>query len=194
MKKFWSKETGTVMGMLMAWFLAGAAAGALFANLAYPYRSGETEVLGIYVMERLKENTVSSKSYFYYLLEQRGSRYLFFALAGLTAASRPLAVCGMIGMGFLAGAVGSMAVLQYGIKGMLFFGAANFPQCICYIPSVLVLFTGIYMINGRIWGKRIGMVKNYLILTGLCLLGCLGGIVLETYGNPGFLTWLLSKS
>ena len=121
MKKFWDEEWTGVIGMLAGCFLVGMAAGALFGNLAYPYRGQEADLLGVYLFNRLKEEKIATRSYFYYLLEQRMRGYLFFALAGLTGAARLSAVGGMLVMGFLAGAGGSMGVLQQGIQGALFF-------------------------------------------------------------------------
>lgn len=192
MKKFWNKETGTMMCLLLTCFLAGAAAGALFANLAFPYRSGETEILGIYVMEKLKEQKFPSGSYFYYLLEQRGRVYLFLILTGMTTAARLVAVSGMAALGFLTGSIGSMAILQYGVKGLLLFFAANLPQGIAYVPSILMLLTAVYRGNGKIWKKPGGMIREYLIVSLLCLLGGMMGILSETFVNPRFLSWLFS--
>ncbi|MBS6180933.1 MAG: stage II sporulation protein M [Erysipelotrichaceae bacterium] len=193
MKKFWNRETGAVMGLLIVCFLAGSVAGTIFANLAFPYRSGETEVLGIYVMEKLKEQKISSETYFCFLLEQRCRGWLFFSLAGMTVAARMAVIAGMAGMGFLAGAAGSMAVLQYGVKGMGLFLAANLPQGIVYTPSMLLLVTEIYRGNGKIWKKPGSLIREYLTVSLLCLFGVLLGIVLETFGNPWFLSWVFSK-
>lgn len=46
MKKFWDEEWTGVIGMLAGCFLVGMAAGALFGNLAYPYRGQEADLLG----------------------------------------------------------------------------------------------------------------------------------------------------
>ncbi len=193
MKKFWDEEWTGVIGMLAGCFLVGMAVGALFGNLAYPYRGQEADLLGVYLFNRLKEEKIATRSYFYYLLEQRMRGYLFFALAGLTGAARLSAVGGMLVMGFLAGAGGSMGVLQQGIQGALFFLGANFPQAILYIPSMLFLLGEIYRQNGKIWRKSKGMVKEYVLTVFLCILGGMGGILLETYGNPVFLSWMADK-
>lgn len=193
MRKFWDRETGNVVLLLSGYFLAGVVAGALFGNLAYPYRGQEADVLGMYFLERLREEKIVSRSYFYYLLGQRIRIYLFFALAGLTGAARFAAVGGMLLMGFLAGAGGSMVVLQQGIRGALFFLGVNFPQALCYIPAIFLQVTEVYRKNGRIWKKPKGMMKEYVLVTFLCILGGMAGIFLEAYVNPGFVVWLADK-
>lgn len=86
-----------------------------------------------------------------------------------------------------------MGVLQQGIQGALFFLGVNFPQAILYIPSMLFLLGEIYRQNGKIWRKSKGMVKEYVLTVFLCILGGMGGILLETYGNPVFLSWMADK-
>lgn len=86
-----------------------------------------------------------------------------------------------------------MGVLQQGIQGALFFLGANFPQALLYIPSMLLLLTEIYRQNGKIWRKSRGMMKEYVLTVLLCILGGMGGILLETYGNPLVLSWMAEK-
>lgn len=184
MKKFWNKESIPVMWLLIGCCMLGTAAGAVFANIAYPYRGSEVQVLGIYVAQRLKDQNISSRDYLCYLLGQRFRSFLLFSFLGITGAARAAAVCGIVCMGFLAGAVGSMTMLEYGMRGLAFFLAANFPQALLLVPSMLGLLTGIYRINGRLWKKPAKVIKEYLILVLLSGLGCLLGVLLESYGNP----------
>ena len=193
MKRFWDKEAQAAAVTLAAACAMGLVAGILFANLTYPWRDGGTEVLGVYLLERLEEGVTPSTDYFFYILRLRGGNVLFFFLAGMTAAARGAALLGAGGLGFLAGAAASMAVLQTGIRGMLLFGAANFPQCLFYIPGMLGVLILAYRRNGRIRGARPGALREYL-LTGFLLFLCLlAGIALEAYGNPGFLEWIYSR-
>lgn len=193
MGKFWNRETGNTGAMLAGCFLAGMVLGILFGNLSYPYRGQEADVLGIYLLNRLQEEKIVTRSYFYYLLEQRMRGYLFLILAGFTSIARISTVGMMALMGFLAGAGGSMGILQLGVKGVLFFMGANLPQGICYIPSFFILGVEIYRKNGRIWTKSGEMLKEYMGIALLCLLGAMGGVLLETYVNPFFLSWMAGK-
>lgn len=193
MEKNRNREMSAALGRLLICFLAGAVAGIVFVNLAFPYRSGETEVLGAYVIEKLREQKPASGNYFCYLLEQRCGTYLLFACMGMTVAARLTAVFGMTWTGFLAGAMSSMVILQYGVKGMLFFLAANLPQAIFYVPFMLILLAEIYRENGKIWKKPGSIIKRYVTVSFFCFGGWLLGIVAEAYGNPRFLVWIFSK-
>lgn len=191
MKKIWSREAQHAMKITGICFFTGLVLGTVFANLAFPYRGGESEVLGLYVMEQLKERKIASGDYFVWLLQHRCRAYLFLAVAGMTAAARPVAVLGMGIMGFLAGAAGSMAVLQYGLWGLGIFLAAQFPQVLVYLPVMTVFLAQMYQKNGKFW-KRGEQIRSYFLTALLCLAGWLAGVLLETFLNPGFLSWVFS--
>lgn len=194
MNKFRNKEFIPVMWLLIGCCLLGTAAGAVFSNIAYPYRGSEAQVLGIYVIERLKDQNISSRDYFYYLLEQRFRSFLLFSVLGVTGAARVVSVCAMVCMGFLAGAVGSMIILEYGMKGLGIFFAANFPQALLLVPSIVCLLTGIYYINGRLWKKQGKIVREYLMIVLVSGIGCFLGALLECYGNPLLLARIFPSS
>lgn len=184
MKKFWNRESVQIMWLLIGCCFLGIAAGAIFANIAYPYRGSEAQVLGIYVIERLKDRDISSETYLLYLMENRLRVFLLLMLAGMTGVARGTAVCAAAGMGFLAGAVGSMTVLAYGMRGLGIFLAANLPQTLLYAPSILYLLTGIYQLGGRIFRKQGMVIREYLLMVFLSGLGCLLGVLFECYANP----------
>ena len=192
MNKFWNKEMWAVLWLLMGLGFLGMAFGAIFANIAYPYRGSEAQVLGVYVIEQLKNKKISDRDFLCYLLEERYKSFLVFALGGMTSLARPMSVCVMLCMGFLAGAMGSMTVLQYGVKGFGIFAAANLPQAFLLAPSLLYLLTGIYQINGKIWRKPAAVIKKYLRFVLISGLGCFLGVLLECFVNPALLSKIFS--
>lgn len=189
MKGYGKNEIGIVIGRLAVLGLTGLVAGVLFGNLTFPYRNQESELVGLYLAEKLKESRIDDGAFFSYLLWHRLQGYILFVLAGFTGAARPMAAAGMMGMGFLAGAAGTMAVLQYGIRGMVLFGAAGMPQMLLYLPCLIVLFVHIWIYNGRVAGRY----GEYLAVCFFCLIGRLLGILLEIYGNPPFFSWICEK-
>ena len=58
MNKFWNKEMWAVLWLLMGLGFLGMAFGAIFANIAYPYRGSEAQVMGVYVIEQLKNKKI----------------------------------------------------------------------------------------------------------------------------------------
>lgn len=193
MRIIWNKEAISSAGTLGAGYILGMVAGILFANLTYPFRASGAEVLGMYLLQMLEEGITPGADYLIYILKIRSGNYLFFLLAGLTGAARPAAFFGVLSMGFLGGAAGSMAVLQMGFRGMLLFLAAGIPHGLLYIPAFMGILTLAYSGNGKLIRIRHGRLKSYVLGALLCYLVLLAGIVLEAYGNPGLLRWLSDK-
>ena len=48
MKKIWEREMWMVLGFLAGCFALGLLGGILFANLAYPWRNGQNQMLELY--------------------------------------------------------------------------------------------------------------------------------------------------
>lgn len=193
MKKIWEREMWMVLGFLAGCFALGMAGGILFANLAYSYRNGQNQILELYALTQIKNKRGKSTEYFWYLLENRVFAVLFFILTGLTGAARFIVVVAAAWMGFLAGAVGSLLILEQGLDGFRIFAGSLFPQIFVYFPAVALLMTKIYKERGNIWKKPLKVIKIYL-LTGLAaMILCLTGVILEAYLNPAWMRWLLGQ-
>ena len=87
MKRIWEREMWIVLGFLAGCFALGMAGGILFANLAYPCRNGQNQILELYALTQIKKKEGKSTEYFWYLLENRMFAVLFFLLTGLTGAA-----------------------------------------------------------------------------------------------------------
>ena len=88
----------------------------------------------------------------------------FFLLTGLTGAARFIVVVAAAWMGFLAGAAGSLLILEQGIRrvpGPL--QVRYFHRLIVYFPAVALLMTKIYKERGNIWKKPVKVIKIYLL-------------------------------
>lgn len=92
MKRIWEREMWIVLGFLAGCFALGMAGGILFANLAYPCRNGQNQILELYALTQIKKKEGKSTEYFCYLLENRIFAVLFFILTGLTGAAHFIVV------------------------------------------------------------------------------------------------------
>ena len=102
MKKIWEREMWIVLGFLAGCFALGMAGGILFANLAYPCRNGQNQILELYALTQIKKKEGKSTEYFWYLLENRMFTVLFFLLTGLTGAAHFVVVAAAV-VGITAG-------------------------------------------------------------------------------------------
>ena len=55
MKRIWEREMWIVLGFLAGCFALGMAGGILFANLAYPCRNGQNQILELYALTQITE-------------------------------------------------------------------------------------------------------------------------------------------
>ena len=180
-----------VLGFLAGCFALGLLGGILFANLAYPYRNGQNQMMELYAMTQIKSKKNRSAEYFWYLLENRMFAVAFFLLTGLTGAARFIVVVAAAWMGFLAGAAGSLLILEQGFRGFWIFAGSLFPQIMVYFPAAALLMTKIYKERGNIWKKPVKVIKIYLLAGAAGMILCLVGVALEAYVHPGWMRWLL---
>ncbi len=182
-----------VLGFLAGCFALGMAGGILFANLAYPCRNGQNQILELYALTQIKKKEGKSTEYFCYLLENRIFAVLFFILTGLTGAAHFIVVAAAAWMGFLAGAVGSLLILELGLEGFLIFAGSLFPQAFVYFPAVALLMTKIYKEGGNIWKKPVKVIRIYFLTGLIAMILCLSGVVFEAYINPEWMRWILGR-
>ena len=107
--------------------------GILFANLAYPWRNGQNQMLELYALTQIKKKDGKINRIFLVSLWKTGCLpLLFFLLTGLTGAARFIVVVAAAWMGFLAGAAGSLLILELGIRRDSWtFAGSLFPQADC---------------------------------------------------------------
>ena len=189
MKKIWEREMWIVLGFLAGCFALGMAGGILFANLAYPCRNGQNQILELYALTQIKKKEGKSTEYFWYLLENRMFTVLFFLLTGLTGAAHFVVVAAAA----LAGAAGSILILELGLEGFLIFAGSLFPQAFVYFPAVALLMTKIYKEGGNIWKKPVKIIRIYFLTGLIVMILCLSGVVLEAYINPEWMRWILGR-
>lgn len=193
MNRIWKKEFSDTLWFLGACFVLGMTGGVLLANLVYPYHSSEAESMVIYFMQQLKEADVSFKNYFLYLLKFRGQRILIMMLAGMTSIAHWLAVAASLLLGIYFGVIGSIVLLQFGLQGFLLLMVAVLPQILVYIPTTWILLAVIYHMKGNIWKKTPETIKEYFVWMGMCILGYLLGLLLESYVNMPLLKLFIKK-
>ena len=164
-----------VLGFLAGCFALGMAGGILFANLAYPCRNGQNQILELYALTQIKKKEGKSTEYFCYLLENRIFAVLFFILTGLTGAAHFIVVAAAAWMGFLI------------------FAGSLFPQAFVYFPAVALLMTKIYKEGGNIWKKPVKVIRIYFLTGLIAMILCLSGVVFEAYINPEWMRWILGR-
>lgn len=173
-------------------YLAGFAAGILFVNLAWKYRTGDLEALTLFSIQGGTE--IRTDGYLWYLVRERGGILLAAHALGITVLGSYAVIAGLLWTGFLGGTLAAIAVLQLGLRGLAVLVAAAVPQIFLYLPAGLFYLGTVYRMSEKsragqkLSGKR---YREYLItcLAGLALIFC--GVLLECYVNPYILNLIL---
>lgn len=173
-------------------FLVGFLIGTILPNLIWKNHWKQETMTVFYLLSAFAGKNIPEKKYFLEILRLRGSWFLVCALCGFSIFGVPLAVFTIWGMGIKAGAVLSMAILQFGFVGGAAGMALLFPQGILYLMAGFYLLEKVYGFSMNCWRGK-GIFFQGVSRYGLCVLGsgilCFSGILLETYVNP----WIVEK-
>ena len=190
MEKFRKSEDLLYWRFFLLLYLAGFAAGIVFANLAWPYRSHDLDALTAFQMRG--EVEVRGTGYLWYLARKRCGLLLPAHVLGLTVLGSYAVMAGLLWTGFLGGILSAIAVLQLGIGGLLLLALSLVPQILIYVPAGLFYLTKVARMSeksradGRMGGRS---YREYLLscTAGLALIFC--GVLVECYVNP----WILNR-
>lgn len=180
--------------LFTVFFFGGFILGILFVNLWGDTYFRENPVFGRESFLTVGNAQVDANAFFLYLLGLRGREYLLVWLVGYTIAGLPVMMLALCWLGFAAGVLLTMAVVQMHMAGILVFLTSILPQVIIYVPLVLMLAGGIYEKRTVRFKERfaLGDWKNekgyiFLMLTGLPMVVL--GAALESYAN----LWLVRQ-
>ena len=172
---------GIIVGIMIMFFLRGR----LQTDI---YLLNEDWILS------LQSGYTDSKSLFVYILLKRLKEIgLLFLLSttfvGILYVYGYTAALG-VGMGVLL----AVSCLRYGIKGLLLFLLALFPQTFIYIPAFIYILHLCYMICVKLYfphkdySKSSSSMKVFIVKNVICI--CIAvsvviiGILIESYVNP----------
>lgn len=133
------------------------------------------------------------KEYFLYLLKKKSVFMGSSLIAGLAGIGEIFAVLAVLWLGFLAGGLAAVFLLQSGVRGLFFCALGILLQILLYIPATIVF---LLMISKRNRYKQKGVrmhkkeIQSSVLVCSLFIVCCVAGVFLETYVNP-FL-WLRS--
>lgn len=85
-------------------YMAGFAAGIIFVNLAWKYRTRELEALTLFSLQGSSE--IRTEGYLWYLVRERGGMLLAAHALGVTVLGSYAVIAGLLWTGFLGGNAG----------------------------------------------------------------------------------------
>lgn len=182
-------------------FLIGFFLGILIVNLGHDTWIGNGGLLGAEMMGRLKNSRPAGESLAGYILRYRLSSVCVLALVSTTIVGMPVLCVYICYTGLAAGCLLSVAVVRYGIRGLLFMAGVLFPQVFLLAPAYIGLFLWAANVNQILYaprtqlegyerfGSKFYLKKGVQIvgITAVVIIGCL----LESYVNPNIVHFVL---
>ena len=182
-------------------FTIGLFLGILIVNLGYDTWITDGSLLGTDMISRLKNSTPDGGGLFGYIIRHRLFTVCMLGLLATTIIGLPV-VCGYICYsGLAAGCLLSVAVIRYGIRGLLLMAAGILPQGLLLIPAYTALFIWAVSVNRMLYSKNpykepyMRYSKQTYIKKGVQIAGIMAvviiGCLLESYVNPKMLHFIL---
>lgn len=189
-------------GYQMAYlFLIGFFMGILIVNLGHDTWIRNGGLLGAEMVNRLKNSRPDGESLVGYILRHRLSAVCVLGLVSTTIVGMPALCAYICYTGLAAGCLLSVAVVRYGIRGILLIAGVLFPQAILLVPAYIGLFLWAANVNQILYaprtqlegyerfGRRFYLKKSVQMagITAVVIIGCL----LESYVNPDIVHFIL---
>lgn len=181
-------------------FFAGLVAGAVFVYLNADVILTENGLLSQVNLERLGRIELNENAFFFYVLGKRIGLVWLAAILATTFAGIVTTYLIVLWAGVCGGVISAVAVMRYGVKGVLLLAGGMMPQFLLYVPAFLMLadwcmqtcmllyypvvdYTEMHSVKS----KKMEVIGHFLFLHGVVIIG----VILESYVNPNLMTELL---
>ena len=182
-------------------FTIGLFLGILIVNVGYDSWIKDGSLLGTEMIARLKNSMPDGSGLFSYIIKRRMFTVCMLGLLATTVIGLPAVCVYVCYIGLAAGCLLSVAVIRYGIRGLLLMAAGILPQGILLIPAYIALFLWVVNVNRMLYSKNpykeyyIKYSSQIYLKKGLQIVGIMAvviiGCLLESYVNPKMLHLIL---
>lgn len=179
-------------------FMAGFLLGILYTNLLGREYMDSSSLFGSYYLNSYQYIEVVSSDLFWFILQKRIMPMVIVWVLGVTALGQAAVIGVLAWVGFSGGMLVSMAVMQFGFKGLLLCLGGLFPQYLIYVPAVFLLLHKVYAMSKSYAREKAEAGAGQLLLPYalsliFILLFLLLGVILESYVNPSILKLVLKN-
>ncbi len=183
-------------------YTVGLLLGILLVNLGYETWIETGGLLGADMILRLKNSVPDGMSLLPYIVRHRLVTVCMLGLLATTIVGFPALCAYICYCGLAAGCLLSVAVIRYGIRGLLLMAGGILPQGVLLIPAYTALFIWAVDVNRMLYSRspyrepymrysRQTYLRHGLQMAGIIavvIIGCL----LESYVNPKMLHFVLN--
>lgn len=174
-------------------FMAGFMAGIFLINMNSNFFVGEDGIYSTGTINRLKYLEIENSTFFRYVTAGRFKDYLLLGLMSTTYFGIVIAYGVAAFQGMMLGMVITVAVIRFGLKGILLVLSSFFPHQLLLLPAGAMMLIWccqncrvLYFDRRTIWNGE--LKKKYflrqLIMLVWILMVVMIGCILESYVNP----------
>lgn len=184
-------------------FMAGFLIGILYTNFIGSQYSSHSGIFSSYYLSSYQYIEVVSSELFWFVLQKRLLPVLVIWVMGITVIGSAVVWGVLLWVGFSGGMLVSMAVMQFGFKGLLLTLGGLFPQYLIYVPAMFLFLHKVYAMSKSLYGDKSkaeqaaqnakSAVFPYALSLLFILIAMLLGVILESYVNPTILNLILKK-
>ena len=161
--------------LLIFYLAVGFFVGILYENIVSRRYGLSIDIFQTYFLQQYKQTEIVAEKYLGYVLKARVVPLMGLCVLVCVRWKKILAGVSVCWTGFLAGVMLVSAVMQMGVKGVLFCMVAMFPHIICYGLAYGILLSYFYRYPKARWNYT----KTVFVILVMFI-----GILLETYLNP----------
>ncbi len=171
--------------------------GVICANVSGVVSGRELGAMNEYFMNRYMYADIQGSELFPFLFYERAPGFLLLVLLSVGIYGTLVADGYISYLAFSTGFLSVVAIMNYGIKGVLLLLGFFFPQWLFYVPALILWYYEVRYYKGAGRTAAYGEQKNKkhiklavsLMLAGILLFS---GLFLESYVNPFFLQNIIS--
>lgn len=182
-------------------FLIGFFIGILIVNLGHETWIVNGNLLGTGMISRLKNSRAAGEGLIGYIVRHRLCAVGLLSISATTLIGMPILCFYISYTGLAAGCLLSVAVIRYGVRGLLFMVAALLPQAILLVPAYIVFFFWAADLNRTLYAPQTQLEgyerysRQFYVKKGVQIVGIVTvvimGCLLESYVNPKILHFIL---
>ncbi len=181
LKKFGEKKTGLIL------FSLGLGIGIVFSKLFKNFYWNDLDLLNFTYIDYLRNMEIDYDVLRKYVLLKNFKNFALIWILAFTKIGLGSIILIIIYYGIQAGALMSVLLMGYGIRGILLIFAYTFPQFIIYIPVFILTFQGGYWLCRSLYynefykKSKVELVGKYIVFIFILGVFLSIGALLETY-------------
>lgn len=136
-------------------------------------------------LKSIRDQITAGNALFYFVMKERITIIIALFLLATTDFGRWFVYGNVLWYGAGTGLLFTVALLRYGVKGILLLVAGMFPHYLIYVPALILTL--------HVSEEKRGINKKLFVQMLVILIVVITGCILECYVNPKVITKVITK-